>query len=311
MSSSQTKMMIQTSPSLGIAQPPKFAVPALLRLMRPANVVTAHADILAGCAAASTAEPLKLTFLLLATTGLYGGGIVLNDVFDAQLDSLERPERPIPSRAVTLRSAMILGGVLLSCGVAAAFLCSTLSGLVAVAITLSAVLYDSWGKHQNVLGPINMGLCRGLNLLLGMTVAGTLPANRAPFALVTLCYIAGVTALSRGEVRGGTRTAASISLGWLSASAFVLGFLAIQEKDRLLTGCLLLSILAMKLVRPFWEAFQSLDTQKIRWAIRTGVLSLILLDSVLAALCGGWRFGLAVVFLYIPATLLAKLFAVT
>ena len=62
--------------------------------MRPANIVTAHADILAGYAAAGATNGVHLVLLLAATTGLYGGGVVFNDVFDAKLDAMERPERP-------------------------------------------------------------------------------------------------------------------------------------------------------------------------------------------------------------------------
>ncbi|NEP43227.1 MAG: UbiA family prenyltransferase, partial [Okeania sp. SIO2H7] len=70
---------------------------AYLQLMRPANIITAHADILVGYAASGATDPYRLGWLLLATTGLYGDGVVFNDVFDAELDAIERPERPIPS----------------------------------------------------------------------------------------------------------------------------------------------------------------------------------------------------------------------
>jgi 4-hydroxybenzoate polyprenyltransferase len=273
--------------------------------------MTAYADILAGSAAAAVVEPERLAFLLAATTGLYGGGIVLNDVFDAQLDSVERPERPIPSGAISLKNASLFGALLLVAGVAMAFLCSPLSGGVALATALAVLLYDAWGKHQNILGPINMGLCRGLNLLLGMTVAGVWPAGRAPLALITLCYIAGITALSRGEVRGGTRTAANISLAWLLGAAVVLGGFASQAKSKLWFAIPILIILIVRLARPFWAAFNTLDPQKIRLAIKTGVLSLIVLDAAIAALYGGLNFALGVLLLYVPSILLAKLFAVT
>ncbi|MGB3292783.1 MAG: hypothetical protein WBB01_07355, partial [Phormidesmis sp.] len=78
------------------------SIRAYLQLMRPANVVTAWADILAGYAAGLGVGVIAfpsttLVWLLLATTGLYAGGVVFNDVFDAELDTVERPERPIPS----------------------------------------------------------------------------------------------------------------------------------------------------------------------------------------------------------------------
>ncbi len=80
-------------------------VKGYLRLMRPANIVTAISDILAGIAIAvyfigmqpGDIQMLHAFLLVLATIGLYGGGVVFNDVFDAALDKVERPERPIPS----------------------------------------------------------------------------------------------------------------------------------------------------------------------------------------------------------------------
>jgi 4-hydroxybenzoate polyprenyltransferase len=294
-----------------MTEPTRFVLPAFLRLMRPANVMTAWADILAGSAASAVTQPERLACLLAATTGLYGGGIVLNDVFDARLDAVERPERPIPSGAVPFKSASLFGALLLAAGIGMAFLCSFLSGVVGLATALAALLYDAWGKHQNVLGPLNMGLCRGLNLLLGMTVAGVWPGGRAALGLVTLCYIAGITALSRGEVRGGTRTAANVSLAWLLGAVLVLGAFASQAKSGLLFAVPILLILIVRLAPPFWAAFHTLDPQKIRLAIKTGILSLILLDAVIAALYGGLSFGLAVLLLYIPSILLARFFAVT
>ena len=73
----------------------------LLRLTRPANIVTAIADILAGVAISGFLRDghdyTPVLWLVLSTVGLYGGGVVFNDVFDAKLDAVERPERPIPS----------------------------------------------------------------------------------------------------------------------------------------------------------------------------------------------------------------------
>ncbi|PIQ21202.1 MAG: polyprenyltransferase, partial [Cytophagales bacterium CG18_big_fil_WC_8_21_14_2_50_42_9] len=152
-------------------------------LLRPANIITAIADIMLGFAASGSVMMLMqddevtagepqmrlLYWLILSTIGLYGGGVVFNDVFDAELDRVERPERPIPSGAASRVSATVLGALLLIGGIAAAFQVSVLSGALAVLISVIALVYDALGKHFSVLGPINMGLCRGLNLLLGIS----------------------------------------------------------------------------------------------------------------------------------------------
>ena len=42
--------------------------------------------------------------------------MVLNDVFDLEIDRRERPERPLPSGRVSLRAARLLGWTLLVLG---------------------------------------------------------------------------------------------------------------------------------------------------------------------------------------------------
>ena len=283
----------------------------LLRLARPANIITAYADVLAGYAAAAPAVPAALPFLLVATTGLYGGGVVFNDVLDAELDAKERPERPIPSGIVYRTSAALFGTALLAGGVLSAWRWSWLSGSVAGGIAIAALFYDRFGKHLSLVGPVNMGLCRGLNLLLGVTAGGEITRWHVILAAVSVCYIAGITALSKGEVKGGTRTAAILCGLWLIAT-LVFFFVVAASQGVRATWCLpFVAALLFRLFGPFREAFASLTPGAIRLAVKTGILSLILLDASLAAMFAGPWYAMGVLLLYLPATLLARLFAVT
>jgi 4-hydroxybenzoate polyprenyltransferase len=142
-----------------------------LQLTRPANLVTAITDILAGMAIAQfTFSSFSPALLVVSTLGLYGGGVVMNDVFDAKLDSIERPERPIPSGKVPLSSATVLGISLLLLGILAATMFSLQSGMIAVIVALLTILYNRFAKHHVFFGPLTMGMCRGGNLILGMSV---------------------------------------------------------------------------------------------------------------------------------------------
>src|ERR1700744_863098 len=131
-----------------------------LRLMRPANIVTSVADVLAGVAVSgyfyhltvATESFYPVALLCLSTIGLYGGGIVFNDVFDAELDKVERPERAIPSGAVSLREATLLGAFLLLWGIGFAFSYSHHAGVLAVAIACAALLYNKVSKHYAFVG---------------------------------------------------------------------------------------------------------------------------------------------------------------
>ena len=282
-----------------------------LELVRPANVATSLADVLAGYAVAGLAAPRALPWLLLSTACLYAGGIVLNDFFDRKLDAVERPERPIPSGRVRAGQAAALGAVLLAAGLVAAHLASREAGPVSAAIVAAVLLYDSWGKRQRLLGPVNMGLCRGLNLCLGMAaVPGTVAAHW-PVAILPLAYIAGVTMVSRGEVSGGRRGVALTALVLVAVVLVALGGISAFARGSVIWPFVLLGVLSWRVVGAFWKAFASPSPPVIRAAVRTGVLSLVLVDAVIAAAYADMIYSLAVLLTALLAGWLARQFAVT
>lgn len=296
-----------------------------LTLARPANVVTAWADVLAGFAVASGLSAAAVTgvatpgfgvlaLLIVATTGLYAGGVVLNDVFDADLDARERPERPIPSGQVTRSAAGLYGAVLLAIGVLAAFLVNATVGLLALVIAAAAVLYDARAKNHALAGPLVMGLCRAGNLLLGMAAIPVIVSEAWYLGLLPLAYIAAITAVSRGEVHGGSRAAGITSV--VLIVLILLGFVVLAVRSGQ-TG------FSMAAAMPFFPPFVGVvlytfvraavnrDAESIRRAVKTGVLFLILLDASVAAGFGGIGYGVAIAALLPVSILLARLFAVT
>ena len=283
---------------------------AYLQLMRPANIVTAWADILTGFAASGAELGVPLAWLILATTGLYGGGVVFNDVFDAELDAIERPERPIPTGKASRFGATRLGIVLLTVGVVAAAQVSLLSAVIAVFVAMGALIYDAWNKHNALLSPINMGLCRGGNLLLGVSAIPAMVTERWFLALIPIFYIAAVTAISRGEVHGGKSSTGKLALLLLAIA--LCGVLALGLLPYSIFAALpFLALLTAQVFPPFIAATKEPNADIIRKAVKAGVLSLIILDASMAAGFAGWLYGLLVLGLLFVSITLAKVFAVT
>src|SRR5579864_6868436 len=107
-----------------------------LQLCRLPAVFSAMADIFAGYllthASPPTLAPAATFGLLLgASSCLYLAGMVLNDVFDREVDARERPGRPIPSGRVSLTVAIGLGFALLAAGNLAALLTGAQSASLA------------------------------------------------------------------------------------------------------------------------------------------------------------------------------------
>jgi len=283
---------------------------SVLELLRPANVVTAFADVLAGFSAAGLQNGRALPWLLAATACLYAGGVVLNDVFDRAVDRVERPERPIPSGRVPVQVAAGLGAALLASGVLSAFQATAQAGVIATAIASLVLMYDAWGKRHPLVGPVNMALCRAANLLLGVAAVPEALRGSWRLGLIPLFYISGVTVLSRGEVHGGTRRIATAALVLVSVAVTGLLFLALRSEN-VAVAVLLAVVVMWRVVPPFWRARLAPGADTIRSAVRNGVLSLVLVDATIASAYAGPLYAASILAIGVAAGLLARRFAVT
>ncbi|MBX2820196.1 MAG: UbiA-like protein EboC, partial [Rhodothermaceae bacterium] len=304
-------------------QKPETVLIALAQLARPANIVTAWADVLAGVAVAGVTIPVLLgmepgilpesvAWLVLATTGLYGGGVVFNDVFDAKLDAVERPERPIPSGKVSIGAATAWGLLLLIGGIVAAWQASWESGVLAAAIAVAALVYDKFGKHHTILGPINMGLCRGMNLMLGISVVPSLMTELAAVCILPLVYIGAITLISQGEVHGGTSKKGWQAVGLLGLVILSLIFISATGYSYIfLYGMIFIFFFVWLVAPPFIRAARKPDAPVIRKAVKAGILGLIPLNAAIASGFAGWEFGLFIVLLLPISIGLGKIFALT
>jgi 4-hydroxybenzoate polyprenyltransferase len=294
---------------------------AHIKLTRPANIVTAIADILAGAAISGAVYLLiqdmdqgiikSIAWLILSTIGLYGGGVAFNDVFDAELDSVERPERPIPSGQASVKSAGIMAFLLLLLGVLAAWQVSVFSAGIALTVALLAVLYDAWGKHQNIFGPINMGLCRAGNLLLGMSLIEGAVQSYWYIGLIPLLYVAAITMVSRGEVHGQNILALKSGLGIYAVIVGFIFLLAYSNIENWWESLPFLALLSYFIFPPLVKALKYKEPSLIGKSVKAAVLALIIVNAAIAVAFAGWIVGL-VILLLLPLSLqLAKGFAVT
>lgn len=290
-------------------------IKAYLTLARPANIVTSIADILAGVAIATMGSTQQIRvenvlLLALATMGLYGGGIVFNDIFDLKLDKIERPERVIPSGKISLKNATTFGTILLSIGILVAFLNNNISGIIAIIIAISALLYDKYGKHYNLFGPLNMGFCRGANLILGISIFAPEVAIYWPMGIIPIIYIAAITMISRGEVTGGSKNAilfAGILYLIVSFSQLCMAY----NQNRLAFSILFIGLHLFLIIKPLVAAYQNPISSHIGKAVKAGVISLIIMDAAWISIAGHDFYAVALLCLLPVSFCLSKTFAVT
>lgn len=289
-----------------------------LQLMRIPTVFTALSNILCGFLVTHkfTIRELKeqsdLWLLLISSAGLYLGGMVLNDVFDARLDAVERPERPIPSGRISRTAAAIFGSLLIITGVLCAAVVSTGSLLVAGLIVVAVLLYDSYLK-STIAAPLGMGTCRFLNIMLGASAATSLTSVWQPTPMTIAAalgtYIAGVTLFARNEA------GKSSSVGLLSGAGIMLCGIGLDAwlvmtkgTKEAIPGCqMALLILALNVLLRVAPIVVNPQPGRIQRTVGFLLLCIIFIDALMVfGLTGDGRNAVLVIMLVAPASLVRR-----
>jgi len=172
------------------------------RLLRLSLTTTAVADVIGGALFAAhgwPAVPSRLWLPILASLCVYHGGMALNDWVDCDRDFKTRPDRPIPSLAVSQEAALTVAIVLLALGPLLASWYWVPSCLVLTTVALLAVVYNLFGRGPWT-GPLLLGLCRAGNLMAAMLAfAGALTTACTLLAAGYGVYVFLVARLGRME----------------------------------------------------------------------------------------------------------------
>ena len=304
-----------------------------LRLFRAPNVFTAMADVMMGFAFVhGSFEPAAvLLFLLAASSLLYTAGMVLNDVFDFDVDMRERPERPLPSGKISLGFAKGVGGGMLLSGVILGIIAKSAvdipaavpwrSGGIAVALAVFVMLYNA-GAKRTFLGPFVMGSCRFLNVLFGMSIAA--PADSSivsgfgvPHLMVAGgigVYIVGVTWFARGEAETSNRGQLALGISFMIAGMALLAVFPSYWEERTLyfdgtrsmAWPLLIALLGITIVRRCGSAMMNPSPSMVQTSVKQCIFSLVFLDAAVALQVSSPVYGLSVLLLLLPMLLLGQ-----
>ena len=311
------------------------------QLVRVPNTFTSAADALAGMClggafSISVFEPAAGLIAALASILLYWGGMVLNDVFDLDEDLANDRPGPIVRGAIGLAQARFVGSAMLGIGLAlacAAAYCihgSILETLAVGVLLITAILAYDGPLKKTPLAPLVMGLCRGLNLSMGMAIATgpKLPDLSADlwFYPAAFClYVMGFTIAARKEFLG-VQSRRRLWFGWLTSFAGICLFawtiwrfpspslLQIAQRRggsaQWVFPCIML-LLAVPVFRRAWNSIRTLRGPDLGLAIRTAILNILFIDATLALIYSGPWMGLLIAALVFPTILLGRVFRAT
>ena len=292
-----------------------------LLLIRLPNIFTVPPDIVAGYSAAinpSSINVLDLIFIIVSSSFLYISGIVLNDIIDIEKDKNERPSRPLASGKVAKKIAFLIVIVTMSIGNVFALWVSLQSFFISLILSCTIIAYD-YSLKKTSLGFFTMGLARGLNILLGSSLALFVVLQDITIFTRTLfifssmvTYVSAITLLSRRETTGTNSTNQALFPFLIIFLAIVIMVLLTLMGFLKSVSLIFLTFFAVTITYTFKQVtsndYSPLAIQK---AIRNMVISIVVLDCFFISGSLGLYYASAVALFAIPSMIFAKKLYVT
>ena len=158
-----------------------------MRLMRPVNCTMMGFAVLVGAVLAASQlgslNWLNILFGFLTGFTFCAAAMVINDYYDRKIDSINEPQRPIPSGTIKPSEALVFMGVLVAVGFVFAGLVSILCFAVAAVSLAITGTYITVGKRSGLPGNFLVSVCVAIPFIYGsVTVLGTVGLNVLLFA---------------------------------------------------------------------------------------------------------------------------------
>ncbi|MHA2288910.1 MAG: geranylgeranylglycerol-phosphate geranylgeranyltransferase [Promethearchaeota archaeon] len=154
-------------------------------IARPVNCLMGALTVIIGLLNTRFGVPLNnliINLILGAITYIFiaAAGNIINDIYDIEIDKINRPNRPIPRGSISLKQAKGLFFLYLIIGIILSSLNTLILSLSLINLTLAlffgfiAWVYAKWGKKSGFFGNIIVGVSFSIGLVYGAYLNGSI-----------------------------------------------------------------------------------------------------------------------------------------
>ncbi|MBI4896536.1 MAG: UbiA family prenyltransferase [Candidatus Aenigmarchaeota archaeon] len=156
-----------------------------LTILRPLNGLMSVLAVVIGSGIVTGGLSFSIPLLLgaLSVFLISGGGMIVNDIFDIEIDKINKPQRPLPSGKITKKIASIYAAVLFLAGLGCAALINQHALIIAVVASVLLIGYAAQMKKMLVVGHVVVSAMVAITFLFGAVIVGD-PLRALPVALL-------------------------------------------------------------------------------------------------------------------------------
>ena len=156
-----------------------------ITILRPLNLLQATLAVVLTTAFLGELDQIRsLMFLILSVITINAGGNIINDIYDLEIDRINRPDRPLPSGTMSVGQARIYLIVLFAIGLLFSWLISLETFIIAGPISIPTLIaYSACFKRQPLIGNLTVSFMLGLAFIYVGAAFGNIQATLVMAAL--------------------------------------------------------------------------------------------------------------------------------
>ncbi len=158
---------------------------AVIKIIRPVNIlIVLLSVIISSVICASTGYSIRIIIFASLSAGFAAAaGNTINDIFDIEIDKLNRPDRPLPSNVISRKQALIMYFLFIIISLFLGYLINDAAFIVACSANMILFLYSYKFKSIPLFGNSIVASLTGLAFLYG-----GIAVNNVRFAVIPAVF---------------------------------------------------------------------------------------------------------------------------
>ena len=142
---------------------------AILKLIRPINAIITFVTVLVAAFICCSGKIPWFSVLFASFTAVFtlAAGNIINDIFDIEIDKINRPNRPLPSGKLSYKETIALYFIFLLLSLILSWYINLPAFIIVFATTLLLFLYSKYLKRIPLVGNLVVAFLTGLVFIYG------------------------------------------------------------------------------------------------------------------------------------------------
>jgi len=179
----------------------------IIQLFRPLNFLITFLSVIVAAVICLPGHTIELNIFLAALSAslVMASGNILNDIYDIEIDKINKPLRPLPSGKITIKEAYGLYISFISISIAVSFLVNEMAMVIVLVSILILFTYSKYLKRIPLIGNITVAFLTGLVFIFGGVVIENPAAAIVPAVFAFLINLIREIVKDMEDVEGDTK----------------------------------------------------------------------------------------------------------